>query len=127
MEQLILIQQLKDALFWSLSQIEDDLDLDHRLAFSQARVLLQDCDAALAEHENTSVISYDFRDGQLIRLFHGRPEDAWSIYSVSDEVLRAAITWNDQNGDFENLSRAKMLEIFISDFIVDGHCTRGNQ
>jgi hypothetical protein len=64
-----------------------------------------------------SHISYDFKEGQLIRLFHGVPDEAWTIYQAPTEELRAAITWNDRNGDFEELARVDILEIFIHDFI----------
>jgi hypothetical protein len=63
------------------------------------------------------MISYDFKEGQLIRLFHGVPDDAWLIYQAPTEELRAAISWNDANGDFEELDRVDILEIFIADFI----------
>ena len=63
------------------------------------------------------MISYDFKEGQLIRLFRGTPETAWIIYKAPTEELRAAITWNDSNGDFENLDRVDILEVFIHDFI----------
>jgi hypothetical protein len=63
------------------------------------------------------MISYDFKEGQLIRLFHGVPETAWTIYQAPTEELRAAITWNDANGDFDELERVHLLEIFIHDFI----------
>jgi hypothetical protein len=63
------------------------------------------------------MISYDFKEGQLIRLFHGFPDDSWTIYQAPTEELRAAITWNDSNGDFEELERVDILEIFIHDFI----------
>lgn len=62
-------------------------------------------------------VSYDFKEGQLIRLFHGVPDAAWTIYQAPTEELRAAITWNDANGDFEELARVDILEIFIHDFI----------
>jgi hypothetical protein len=63
------------------------------------------------------MISYDFKEGQLIRLFHGIPDDAWTIYQAPTEELRRAIIWNDSNGDFEELERVDLLEIFIHDFI----------
>lgn len=63
------------------------------------------------------MISYDFREGQLIRLFHGRPDKAWIIYKAPTEELRKAIAWNDANGDFDDLERVHILEIFIHDFI----------
>lgn len=63
-------------------------------------------------------VSYDFLDGQLVRLFHGVPSEAWTIYDVPDDVLREAITWNDKDGDFEECDRRTMLEIFLHDFIV---------
>jgi hypothetical protein len=63
------------------------------------------------------MISYDFKEGQLVRLFHGVPDDAWTIYQAPTEELRAAVTWNDANGDFEELERVHLLEIFIHDFI----------
>lgn len=63
-------------------------------------------------------ISYDFKDGQIVELFHNRPQAAWSIYEAPDDVLRRAIAWNDRDGDFEECTRQTMLEIFIHDFIV---------
>lgn len=63
------------------------------------------------------MISYDFKEGQLIRLFHGVPDDAWIIYQAPTDELRAAIAWNDRNGDFDDLERVHILEIFIHDFI----------
>jgi hypothetical protein len=65
-----------------------------------------------------SNLSYTFTDGQIVELFHGRPHDAWDIYSAPDEVLIRALEWNDANGDFEGLERVRLLEIFLSDFIV---------
>lgn len=63
--------------------------------------------------------SYDFKEGQLVRLFHGRPETAWDIYAAPDDEIRAAIAWNDRDGDFDDLPRVTLLEIFIHDFIVN--------
>lgn len=65
-----------------------------------------------------SATSYDFQEGQIVELFHGVPADAWPIQTVPDDVLRQALAWNDKNGDFDNLSRVHLLEIFLSDFIV---------
>jgi 2-hydroxychromene-2-carboxylate isomerase len=62
-------------------------------------------------------VTYDFKEGQLIRLFHGVPDDAWTIYPAPTEELRRAIAWNDRNGDFDELERVHILEIFIHDFI----------
>ena len=62
-------------------------------------------------------VTYDFKEGQLIKLFHGRPSEAWDIYHAPTEELRSAIAWNDRNGDFEELERVHILEIFIMDFI----------
>jgi hypothetical protein len=62
-------------------------------------------------------VTYDFKEGQLIRLFHGIPDEAWTIYQAPTEELRKAIAWNDANGDFEELERVDLLEIFIHDFI----------
>ena len=62
-------------------------------------------------------ISYDFQESQLIKLFHNRPEEAWSIYEAPTEELRNAIAWNDKNGDFDELERIQILEIFLADFI----------
>lgn len=61
-------------------------------------------------------VTYDFKEGQLIKLFHGSSE-AWDIYHAPTEELRNAIAWNDANGDFEELLRVDILEIFIMDFI----------
>lgn len=65
------------------------------------------------------MISYDFREGQLIRLFHGVPDEAWDIYKAPTEELRACIKWNDKDGDFDHLDRLVILEIFLYDFIVN--------
>jgi hypothetical protein len=65
-----------------------------------------------------SNLSYTFTDGQIVELFHDRPQAAWSIYSAPDEVLIRALEWNDRNGDFEDLPRAQLLEVFLADFIV---------
>lgn len=62
--------------------------------------------------------TYDFKEGQIVRLFHGRPETAWTIYDAPNDVLQAALEWNDSNGDFDGLNRVQLLEIFLSDFIV---------
>lgn len=62
--------------------------------------------------------SYDFQEGQIVELFHGVPADAWLIQDAPDDVIRAALAWSDANGNFDNLSRVHLLEIFLSDFIV---------
>jgi hypothetical protein len=64
------------------------------------------------------MITYDFKEGQLCELFFGRPHNAWLIYDAPDDVIRKAIAWNDPNGDFDELGRMHLLEIFLSDFIV---------
>ncbi len=65
-----------------------------------------------------SNLSYAFTEGQIVELFHGVPHDAWDVYSVPDDVIIRALEWNDSNGDFEGLSRANLLEVFLADFIV---------
>jgi hypothetical protein len=64
-------------------------------------------------------ISFDFVEGQIVELFHNRPQMAWTIYDVPDHVLRRAIAWNDKDGDFDNCDRVTMLEIFLHDFVVN--------
>lgn len=66
---------------------------------------------------NKDHISYDFREGQLVMMFHDRPQDSWDIYSVPNDVLIDVLAWNDPNGDFQDLDRVQLLEIFITDFI----------
>jgi hypothetical protein len=65
-----------------------------------------------------SNLSYTFTDGQIVELFHGVPHDAWAIYSAPDDVIIRALQWNDKNGDFEDLPRTQLLEVFLADFIV---------
>jgi hypothetical protein len=65
-----------------------------------------------------SNLSYTFTDGQIVELFHGVPHDAWAIYSAPDDVIIRALQWNDANGDFDDLPRAQLLEVFLADFIV---------
>jgi hypothetical protein len=64
-------------------------------------------------------ISYDFKEGQLIRLFHGVPESAWLISEAPEDVLIECLSWNDSNGDFEGLNRFTLLELLLSEFIVN--------
>jgi hypothetical protein len=64
-------------------------------------------------------VTYDFKEGQLIRLFHGVPESAWLISETPGSVLIECLSWNDANGDFEGLDRVTLLEVLLSDFIVD--------
>lgn len=64
-------------------------------------------------------ISYTFTEGQIVELFHGVPQNAWPIYSAPDDVIVRALAWNDANGDFEGLPRVHLLQIFLSDFIVN--------
>lgn len=64
-------------------------------------------------------ISFDFVEGQLVQLFNSRPEDAWDIYDVTNDKLIEALYWNDPNGDFDELPREKLLEIFLVDFVVN--------
>jgi hypothetical protein len=71
-----------------------------------------------AEASNQA-ITYDFREGQLVRLFHGRPEASWTIYDAPTDELIACISQNDANGDFEGLPREKVLEIFLHDYILN--------
>jgi len=63
-------------------------------------------------------ISFDFVEGQIVELFHNRPQMSWTIYDAPDHVLRRAIAWNDKDGDFDECDRVKMLEIFLHDFVV---------
>ncbi len=62
-------------------------------------------------------VTYDFQEGQLVELFHNRPQNAWDIFSTTDDKLKQVLAWNDKDGDFQDLERVHLLEIFISDFI----------
>lgn len=62
-------------------------------------------------------VSYDFQEGQLVELCEGRPAKSWDIHTVPDDVLRAALSWNDKDGDFAYTPRVHMLEVFLADFI----------
>jgi hypothetical protein len=61
-------------------------------------------------------VSYGFEHGQIIELIDGVPA-RWDIHAVPDDVLRAALSWNDPNGDFADTPRVHLLEVFLSDFI----------
>lgn len=67
---------------------------------------------------NMKNVSYDFIEGQLVELYHNVPQASWTIYDCPDYVLRRALIWNDKDGDFDDLPRQTMLEIFLHDFIV---------
>jgi hypothetical protein len=65
----------------------------------------------------TKYITYDFQEGQLVELFQGVPQASWDIYIVPDDILRKALSWNDRNGDFDDVPRVHLLEIFLVDFV----------
>ena len=37
-------------------------------------------------------VTYDIQEGQLVRLFHGRPDKAWEIEELIKEERRSAMT-----------------------------------
>ena len=51
-------------------------------------------------------ISYDFKEGQIVELFHGRPQAAWEIDSAPDKVLREVIAWAERQKEFDDYERA---------------------
>jgi hypothetical protein len=63
--------------------------------------------------------TYDFREGQLVRLYNGRPEESWTIYNAPTEELKACILQNNPTGDFENLPRVAVLEVFLHDYVIN--------
>lgn len=65
-------------------------------------------------------VTYDFVDGEVVEIVDGETIMSWSIYAVSDNVLREVLHWNDKDGDFfgSGLSRAQLLEIFLADFVI---------
>jgi hypothetical protein len=63
-------------------------------------------------------VTYDFVDGDVVEIVDGEPIMCWSIYTVPDSVLREILFWNDKDGDFYELTRLQMLEIFLSDFVI---------
>jgi hypothetical protein len=52
-------------------------------------------------------ISYDFREGQIVELFHGRPQAAWEIDSAPDKVLRNVIAWAERQKEFDDYERVE--------------------
>ena len=64
-------------------------------------------------------ITYDFMDGEVVELRDGEVDKTWSIHTIPDDVLRHVLYWNDKDGDFDGLSRLQMLEIFLSDFVIN--------
>ena len=62
--------------------------------------------------------TYDFVDGYLLELINNKTINAWSIYDVPTDKIRAACAWNDKNGEFDNADRLALLECFLHDFIV---------
>lgn len=65
-------------------------------------------------------VSYDFVDGEVVEIIDGEICEVWPIYTIPDNVLREVLHWNDKDGDFfgSGLSRAQLLEIFLSDFVI---------
>ena len=63
--------------------------------------------------------SYKFENGRIVQLSNGRAVDAWPIHAAPDSVIRAALAWNDANGDFDACDRVTLLEIFICNFIAN--------
>ena len=54
-------------------------------------------------------ISYDFKEGQLVELFHGRPQNGWDIYSVPDDVLIAALTFFSASNQKDTMRETELF------------------
>lgn len=63
------------------------------------------------------MITFTYTEEQLVCLFHGRPETAYSLDDAPVEFIRDALAWNDANADLDGLDRATLLEIFHRDFL----------
>ena len=59
----------------------------------------------LSEPDTDDYISYDFREGQIVELFHERPQAAWDIDSAPDTVLRRVIAWAEKQKEFDDYER----------------------
>jgi len=57
------------------------------------------------------VIRYVFTEGQLVRLFHDRPETAYAPKDAPTEFLREYARWNDANGEWNDADRDCLLVI----------------
>ena len=49
--------------------------------------------------ESLAEVTWDYCEGQLVRLYCGRPEQAWELYEAPEWALRAALRWNDLDAD----------------------------
>jgi hypothetical protein len=61
--------------------------------------------------------TYKFECDMLKKYSNGAFINAWYLDNAPTEELRAAISWNDANGDFEDLNRLEIIQVFMSDFI----------
>lgn len=62
---------------------------------------------------------YKFEFGHLFKKDEAGRITCWVMYELPDCELRAALQWNDKDGDFEECDRQTMLEIFIVDFLAN--------
>jgi len=54
---------------------------------------------------------YTFTEGQIVKLFHNRPEDAYAPAEAPDEFLRSYAQWNDRNGEYDDMDRRDLLAV----------------
>lgn len=66
---------------------------------------------------DTGEIAYDYAEGQLLRLQDGRPDgEAYFLRKAPKEFLLEALKWNDPNGDYDNMTKADLLELVREQF-----------
>lgn len=50
-------------------------------------------------------VTYTVTDGELVRRFHGVPEDAWPLNEAPrGDMIAALLSWTDPNGNFGTLT-----------------------
>jgi len=65
-------------------------------------------------------ITYTVEEGQLVRMYHGRPETAWYLCETPTWALREALTWNDPSGCYLTVHASDAVDLIAVQFSTDG-------
>lgn len=65
--------------------------------------------------------TYDYRGGELVKLNAAREVvESWKVDEAPKEFLRAALKWNDRNGDYdEDFLTTDNLRLLVNIQFVD--------
>lgn len=82
-------------------------------------------EAELADVDNadqwTDGISFDYTEGQIVKLFHGRPADAHFLTHAPANFMLDALRWNDPHTDYSSTdyTRDELFDLVRQAFNAD--------